>query len=64
MALRPDQPGWRPCLGGCDKKFRSRGAGHRICPKCERAAKARRQPRTVPDRVYVGGTAHPLTPDH
>ncbi len=63
MPPRPECPAWRLCLGGCDKKFRSRNAANRVCPKCERARREQHLPRTASPTIYVGGTSHTLASD-
>lgn len=58
MVLQPNQAGWRLCLGGCDKKFWSKSAGNRICPKCSRTRKVYYQPRVVSATIYIGDNSH------
>lgn len=63
--LGPDEEGMRGCLGGCDKEFMSRNAGHRICPKCDRsiARKDHAGTRTSSGTAYDGGASYNMTCD-
>jgi Zn finger protein HypA/HybF involved in hydrogenase expression len=62
MALQPDEPGKRKCLK-CGKKFASRNAGNRICPKCDRLNTREFQPHTMSSTVYTDGGTSSLHPD-